>query len=54
MRKKIFLETISIIGSGKPKEALRFFDLNTRLTIHDMNELTAVHSLDFFSSYSKM
>jgi hypothetical protein len=26
MRKKIFLEDFSLIGSGKPKEALRLFE----------------------------
>jgi hypothetical protein len=54
MRKKISLEVLSLIGSGKPKEALRLF--NPECKTHNpynpggMNELTALRSLGFFGS----
>lgn len=58
MRKKISVEVLSLIGSGKPKEALRFFDPECKThnpyTPGGMNELTALRSLGFFSSQSKM
>ena len=43
-RKKISVEVLSLIGSGKPKEAMRFFDPKCKThnpyTRGGMNELT--------------
>jgi hypothetical protein len=53
MRKKISVEVLRLIGSGKPKESLRFFDHKCKThnpyTPGGMNELTALRSLGFFS-----
>ncbi len=44
MRKKISVEVLSLIGSGKPKEAMRFFDPECKThnpyTPGGMNDLT--------------
>jgi hypothetical protein len=57
-RARKFLWKPSLIGSGKPKIALRLFDpeckTHNQYTPGDMKEFNALRILGFFNSQSKM